>query len=100
MLLTTSAACPFTVTATGELTCSIASVGNGWPGSTPGRVGPRPVACTVKTSPVLAGLAGLTGEKSEWNTAGPFVVDTICAVDLAITGRTNLTRPPHSRRPF
>src|SRR5215510_13191324 len=70
ILLTTSAFLPFTVTATGELTCTTPSVGNGWPGSTPGTVGPRPVACTIKISPALAGLAEVTGVKSEWNTAG------------------------------
>src|SRR6266511_1609180 len=100
MLLTTSAACPFTVTATGELTCSLASVGNGWPGLTPGTVGPRPVACTIKTSPALAGFAAVTGERSAWNTAGPLTAVTICGTDIGIKWITHRCVPPPLLRRF
>src|ERR1700730_10525725 len=58
---------PFTVTSTGELiNCSgfVGYGGNGWPGSTPGRVGPSPVAMVIRTSPAFAGLVAVTGEKS------------------------------------
>jgi len=59
----TSAAWSSTVTPIGELTgCGFA--GNGWPGSTPGRVGPSPVTIATRTSPALAGVAAVTGEKS------------------------------------
>src|SRR5579859_4255540 len=100
MLLITSADFPFTVTFTGELTWTNESVGNGWPGSTPGTVGPRPVACTISTSPALAGFAAVTGEKSEWNTAGPLAVLTICGTDMGIKWTTHCCAPPPFRRRF
>src|SRR5947208_16826410 len=98
MLLITSAGLPFTVTSTGELTCNTESVGNGWPGSTPGTVGPRPVAVTINTSPALAGFAAVTGEKSEWNTAGPLAVVTICGTNIGIKWTTHCCDPPPFRR--
>src|ERR1700730_8716564 len=64
-LLSTSAGFPFTVTSSGELTSCAGLSGNGVPGVRPGCVGPRPVAVTMSTSPDRAGLAGVTGEKSE-----------------------------------
>src|SRR5579864_6268291 len=71
----TSAASPFTITSTGELTTASGLLGNGWPGSRLGRVGPRPVANRDKTSPAAAGLEALTSEKSlECVTAGPLGV--------------------------
>src|SRR5579864_6526401 len=66
---------PFTNTSTGELTTASGLVGNCWPGSRLGRVGPRPVANRDKTSPAAAGLEALTSEKSlECVTAGPLGV--------------------------
>src|SRR5258708_5712434 len=59
----TSAAFPFTVTSRGEFTTARGSEGNGWPGSRPGRVGPRPVANRDKISPAAAGLEVVTSEK-------------------------------------
>src|SRR6266702_2357225 len=94
MLLITSAGPPFTVTCTGELIWNVESAGNGWPGSTPGTVGPRPVASTINTSPALAGFAAVTGEKSEWNTAGPLVIVTICGTDIGIKWATYRCVPP------
>src|SRR5216684_5117939 len=68
----TSARFPFTVTSIGELTKATGLDGNGWPGSTPGRVGPRPVAKRDKISPAVAGFVAVTREKSlEWVTVGP-----------------------------
>src|SRR5947207_1902525 len=98
MLLITSAGLPFTVTSSGELTWNVESVGNGWPGSTPGTVGPRPVACTISTSPALAGFAAVTGEKSEWNTAGPLADVTICGTDIGIKWTIHCCDPPPFRR--
>src|SRR5215831_2474120 len=60
----TSASFPFTITSTGELTTARGLDGNGWPGLSPGRVGPRPVAKSDKTSPAEAGFDALTNEKS------------------------------------
>src|SRR5207248_2817700 len=100
MLLITSAGLPLTVTSTGELTWTVGSVGNGWPGSTPGTVGPRPVASTINTSPGLAGFAAVTGEKSEWNTAGPLAVVIICGNDIGIKCATHCWAPPPLRRRF
>src|SRR5690349_12790184 len=51
ILLITSAGLPLNVTLTGELTSWSGSDGNGSPGSMPGRVGPSPVACRMRTSP-------------------------------------------------
>src|SRR5260370_25470157 len=49
---------------------------NTWPGSTPGRVGPRPEANSVSTSLACAGAAAVTSEKStEWTIAGPVAVE-------------------------
>jgi hypothetical protein len=68
----------FTVTSTGELTAARGLDGNGWPGSTPGRVGPRPVANRDKISPADVGLYAETTVKSlECVTAGPLLVATI-----------------------
>src|SRR5439155_16525604 len=100
MLVITSAGLPFTVTSTGELTWNTESAGNGWPGSTPGTVGPRPVAVTINTSPALAGFAAVTGEKSEWNTAGPLAVVTTCGTDIGIKWITHRCVPPPLRRRF
>src|SRR5437899_702748 len=100
MLVITSAGLPFTVTSTGELTWSSESFGNGWPGSTPGTVGPRLVASTINTSPALAGFAAVTGEKSEWNTAGPLAVVTICGTDIGIKWTTHRCDPPPFLRRF
>ena len=58
----TSAGFPFTNTSTGELTTASGLVGNGWPGSRLGRVGPSPVANRDKISPAAAGLEGLISE--------------------------------------
>ena len=38
--------------------------GNGWPGSTPGRVGPNPVHRVISYSPFRAGLYAVTAVKS------------------------------------
>src|ERR1700747_2604167 len=76
-LLSTSAGFPFTVTSSGELTSCAGLSGNGVPGVRPGRVGPRLVAVTIRVSPDRAGLAEVTGEKSEWKTGGPLAVLTI-----------------------
>src|SRR5215470_2273433 len=84
-LFTTSAAFPFTVTSTGEFTCCAGLAGNGIPGARLGTVGPRPVAVRISVSPECAGLAAVTGEKSEWNTAGPLIVVTIAGHDIGIT---------------
>src|SRR5229473_3554229 len=85
ILFTTSAGLPFTVTSSGELTSCAGLSGNGVPGLRPGRVGPRPVAVTISVSPDRAGLAEVTGEKSEWNTAGPLAVVTISGQDSGIS---------------
>src|SRR5215510_7267503 len=70
--LSTSASFPFTVTSTGELTTARGLDGKGWPGMTPERVGPRPVANKAKTSPAVAGLDALTCMKAlDCVTAGP-----------------------------
>jgi hypothetical protein len=70
--LRTSAAFPLTVTSMGELTFAGGLDGNGWPGSTPGFTGPRPLAKRDRVSPAAAGLDVLTTEKSlEWVMAGP-----------------------------
>src|SRR6266571_2423336 len=100
MLLITPAGLPFTVTSNGELTWNSESVGNGWPGSTPGTVGPRPVASTINTSPALTGFAAVTGEKSEWNTAGPLAVVTICGADIGIKCAIHRCVPPPLTRRF
>jgi len=60
--LSTSASFPFTVTATGELTVASGRDGNGWPGATPGSVGPSPAANKDKVPPAAAGLDALTSE--------------------------------------
>src|SRR5713101_6091106 len=52
----------------GEFTSCSGLAGKGWPGSTPGRVGPRPVADNTSVSPARAGLVGLTGVKLAWKT--------------------------------
>src|ERR1017187_3620873 len=68
----TPAAFPLTVTSTGELTIARGFDGNGWPGSTPGFTGPRPLANSDRISPAVAGLDAVTREKSlEWVIAGP-----------------------------
>src|SRR5689334_15660655 len=70
--LSTSADFPLTVTSTGELTDARRLEGNGWPGSTPGRTGPRPLIKSDRISPAVAGFEALTREKSlEWAIAGP-----------------------------
>src|SRR5260370_867735 len=83
-LLSTSADFPFTVTSSGEFTSCAGLSGNGVPGVRPGRVGPRPVAVTMSVSPTRAGLAALTAEKSEWNTAGPLAVVTMSGQAIGI----------------
>src|SRR5229473_6748882 len=83
-LFSTSAGFPFTVTSSGELTSCVGLSGNGVPGARPGRVGPRPVAVTMSVSPDRAGLAEVTGEKSEWKTAGPLAVLAISGRDIGI----------------
>src|SRR5579872_2612640 len=83
--LSTSAAFPLTLTSTGELTIASGLDGNGWPGSTPGFTGPRPLAKSDRISPAAAGLDAVTGEKSlEWVTAGPPGVIAICGADIGI----------------
>ena len=59
-------AVPFTDTSTGELTTSNGSALNTCvpDGKRFGRVGPRFLARTIKTSPPRAGLAAVNGEKS------------------------------------
>src|SRR5712692_5272042 len=84
ILFTTSAGFPFTVTSSGELTSCTGLSGNGVPGARPGRVGPRPVAVTMSVSPDRAGFDEVTGEKSEWKTAGPLAVLTISGRDIGI----------------
>src|SRR6202140_264930 len=83
--LSTSAAFPFTVTSTGELTIARGLDGNGWPGSTPGVTGPRPCAKSDRTPPAVAGLAAVTREKSlEWVTAGPAGSNAISGLSIGI----------------
>src|SRR5579871_5172076 len=84
--LSTSAAFPFTVTATGELTTARGVDGNVWPGLSAGRVGPKPVANSVRISPAAAGLEAVTSEKSaEWVTAGPPGVTATPGTDCGTT---------------
>src|SRR5260370_38466521 len=74
----TSAGFPFTVTTTGEFTAAGVSDGNGWPGSTPGRTGPRPVAKRDKISPAAAGFNAVTSVKSVGGTtAGPLGCEAV-----------------------
>src|SRR5260370_19483062 len=83
--LSTSAAFPFTVTSTGELTIARGLDGNGWPGSTPGVTGPRPLAKSDRISPAVAGFAAVTREKSlEWVTAGPAGRNAISGLSIGI----------------
>lgn len=79
MAANTVAASPLTVTVSGELTGCSGLAGNALPGSTPGLVGPRSLANRDRVSPLAAGLAALTNEKSlECVTAGaPPAVTTV-----------------------
>src|SRR5712692_4419492 len=94
-----SADFPFTVTSTGELAATSAE-GKGWPGSTPGRVGPSPVAKRDNVSPAAAGLDAVTRLKSlECATAGPPAVFTISGRDNGITCKIRFSfAPPLVRR--
>src|ERR1051326_753429 len=93
--LSTSAAFPLTVTPTGELTAARGLDGNGWPGSTPGFTGPRPLAKSERISPAAAGLDALTIEKStEWVTAGPAGSIAISGLSMGIKCTTHLCDPP------
>src|SRR5260370_29016528 len=96
--LITCAGCPFTDTSSGEFTACDASSGNGWPGFTPGRVGPRPDAFTIKTSPARAGLAAVTGVKSLWKIAGELPTGRISGRAIGITWSTKKFLPPPNLR--
>lgn len=69
--LSTFASRPFALTLTGEFTGGkpFSIAGNGWPGSTPGRVCPSPVHSLIDVSPFRAGLSAVTAVKSPWHTA-------------------------------
>src|SRR5579864_3361168 len=98
--LSTSAAFPLTVTSTGELTIASGLDGNGWPGSTPGTTGPRPLANTDRISPAAAGLDVVTREKSpEWVMAGPAGSIAISGLSIGIKWITQrCVAPPFTRR--
>src|SRR5260370_19882980 len=96
--LITCAGCPFTDTSSGEFTACDASSGNGSPGFTPGRVGPRPDAFTIKTSPARAGPAAVTGMTSPCEIAGELPTDRISAPANGVGWSTEkLLHPPDLR---
>ena len=99
--LRTSAAFPLTVTATGELTFARGLDGNGWPGSTPGLTGPRPLAKSDRISPAVAALDAVTREKSlEWVMAGPAGSIAISGLSIGIKWTTHRCVPPPCWRRF
>src|SRR5216684_142636 len=83
------------VSSTGELTTCNGSVVKGWPGSMPGRVGPRPEAKRVRSSLDFAGFASVTRLKSpEWTTAGPLAVITISGRNIGTRWTISVVFPP------
>src|SRR5690242_14813814 len=97
----TSADCPFTITFTGEFTTAGGLEGNGWPGLTPGLVGPRPFTSKDRISPAAAGLKAVTSEESlEWVTAGHPAETTISGNSMGITWSTQRIFPPPLKRRF
>src|SRR5947207_181836 len=83
-----------TVTETGELTNASGLDGKGFPGSTDGRVGPKPVTNTDRISPAAAGFDALTSVKSlEWTIAGAPLATIICGTAIGISCARKRTLP-------
>src|SRR5260370_4575593 len=79
----------------GELTACTGSAVKGFPGSTPGRVGPRPEAKRVRISPDFAGFAAVTRLKSpEWTMAGPVAGLTVSRRHIRAKGGISVGFPP------
>src|ERR1051326_1437176 len=69
--------------------------GNGWPGSSEARTGPKPVAYNTSVSPACAELEAVTCWKLlAWTTARPLWIEITAGRSSGMSWKTQLPLPP------